>query len=187
MQKAAVSQKIKNEWTTLKQTILMSRQETEEPEEERLKKIEQKLRSGKRLTREELEFLKSRSPYLYQQAIRIQHMADGLKEQLKHCKTKQQAQQLISQTQAMVGAKDPMREAVLAALSRVKKEFTESEYYKKLPADEEKQKKTEGAAKDPFAKEEEDDITYQYEKISFGYQMATQGEDNAEESFAAEA
>ena len=54
MQQTAVSQKIKSEWTALKQTILMSRQKTEEPEEERLKKIEQKLRSGKRLTREEL-------------------------------------------------------------------------------------------------------------------------------------
>ena len=170
MQQTAVSQKIKSEWTALKQTILMSRQKTEEPEEERLKKIEQKLRSGKRLTREELEFLKSRSPYLYQQAIRIQHMADGLKEQLKHCKTKQQAQQLISQTQAMVGAKDPMREAVLAALGRVKKEFTDSEYYKKLPAD-----------------EEEDAVSYQYENTSCGYQMATQEDGMNESAFAAEA
>lgn len=186
MQQTAVSQKIKSEWTALKQTILMSRQKTEEPEEERLKKIEQKLRSGKRLTREELEFLKSRSPYLYQQAIRIQHMADGLKEQLKHCKTKQQAQQLISQTQAMVSAKDPMREAVLAALDRVKKEFTDSEYYKKLPADEEEKKKPEGT-KDPFSDEEEDEVSYQYENTSCGYQMATQEGGTNESAFAAEA
>ena len=70
-----------------------------ENEAERIKfqeKIERKIKSGAKLSQKEMNYLRRYSPYLYQHMIRVQQKRESLKEQLKHCRTKEEANQAIS-------------------------------------------------------------------------------------------
>ena len=64
---------------------------TEEEKQAELARIQAKLKSGKKLTEEEMRFLQAVDPQLYMQAARIQAMRDSLEQQLEHCKSKEEA------------------------------------------------------------------------------------------------
>ena len=62
-----------------------------ESEEERLafqSKIEKKIKTGAKLSRKEMAYLRKYNPYMYHQMVRVQQKREALKEQLKHCKSK---------------------------------------------------------------------------------------------------
>jgi c-di-AMP phosphodiesterase-like protein len=96
-------------------------------------RIEAKLKSGKKLSSKEEQFLRETDPKMYLQYQRIRSMADHMSEQLKHAKTKQQANDIITTAMSSVSDKDPCKEYALAAMNETAKEFKKSPAYGRLP------------------------------------------------------
>ena len=106
---------------------------TEEEKSNYLEKIMAKLKSGKRLTPEEMRFLQAEAPELYQQVARVQTMRDSLTARLKQCSSKEEAADVYSQTLSLVSDKDPAKEFIIAAYEDAYKEFQKSDGYQALP------------------------------------------------------
>lgn len=109
-------------------------------------KIMQKLRSGKKLTAEEMNYLRAKNPQLYAQAARVQAMRENLKNQLENCKSKEEAEKVYGNSISMVNNDDPMKEAIVAAYDDVMKEFKKTDKYQALPQREEDAKTQDGCA-----------------------------------------
>lgn len=124
---------------------------SEEMADEDKKRMEaailRKLEAGKKLTAKEIAYLKKYNPMLYQKYLRIQKMAEAMKEQLKHVRSKQQANAVICRSIGGVSDKDPDRQYIVAAMNEAAREFLHSRAYAKLPnTDEEaKERKTKQA------------------------------------------
>lgn len=110
---------------------------TEEEKQAYLAKIRAKLKSGQKLTGEEMRFLQAEDPVLYQQAARVQSMRESLEIRLKHSTSKQNAATIYSDALTMVPENDPMKEYIVAAYDDVMKEFKQSDAYQSLPATDE--------------------------------------------------
>lgn len=95
-----------------------------------------KLKSGKKLTSEEMRFLQAEDPILYQQAARVESLRDALETKLKTASSKEEALQIYTDSLSSVSEKDPMKEFIVAAYDNVYKEFQKSDEYKSLPQDE---------------------------------------------------
>ena len=68
----------------------------EEPERKNYEqKIMQKLKSGKRLSSEELDYLRIQNPELYRTAMRVENARKALRTRLSNCKSKEEVQQVI--------------------------------------------------------------------------------------------
>jgi hypothetical protein len=106
---------------------------TDEEKSRYLQQIMAKLKSGKRLTAEEMRFLQAEDPVLYQQAARIQSMRDSLSARLSHCSSKEEAAEIYSQAMSSVSDEDPAKEFVVAAYDDAYKEFQKSDAYEALP------------------------------------------------------
>lgn len=100
-------------------------------------KILQKLRSGKKLTSEEMNYLRVKNPAMYAQAARVQAMRENLKSQLESCRSKEEVEKVYGDAVSLVGKEDPMKEAIIAAYDDVTKEFKETDQYQALPEKEE--------------------------------------------------
>lgn len=100
-------------------------------------KIMQKLRSGKKLTSEEMNYLRVKNPQLYAQAARVQAMRENLKKQLENCRSKEEVEKVYGNSVSMVSKNDPMKEAIVAAYDDVMKEFKKTDKYQALPQKEE--------------------------------------------------
>ncbi len=109
---------------------------TEEEKQEYTKKIMAKLKAGKKLTTEEMHYLKDVNPDLYQKAAKVQAMRRALEEQLAHCKTKQEAQEAYMFSTSTVSEQDEMSEYIKAAYKDAYDEFCDSDEYKTLSEDE---------------------------------------------------
>ena len=165
-------------------------------ETERLKfqeKIERKIKSGAKLSQKEMNYLRRYSPYLYQHMIRVQQKRESLKEQLKHCRTKEEANQAISTAFSSISDDDPVREAMVAAVANVSEQYRSSDTYKNLPNTREDLKKLQNpkrTSSDPFKQDEEDaGDGSEYAEVSYnfngnGYQEAVTGALAAENLFA---
>lgn len=129
---------------------------TEEDKTKMSAKILQKLKAGKKLTKKEEQFLKETNPQMYIQYLRIRARAEAMAEQLKHAKTKQQANHIIMAATASVSNKDPYKEYVLAAMYKVADEYKTAPKYQRLPNTEaELEKKKNVKENDDFEKEED--------------------------------
>lgn len=106
-------------------------------------KILQKVKSGKGLTSEELEYLRGRNPEMYRIAMRVEIARKSLKTQLANCRSKEEVVQVLTvRVQVLQTMKnDPAREAMTAMVNEEIKEFQKSSEYAKLPVNEEKVKK----------------------------------------------
>lgn len=100
-------------------------------------RIIQKLRAGKKLTAEEMNYLRAKNPQLYAQAARVQAMRENLKNQLESCKSKEEVEKVYGNSVSMVAKDDPMKEAIIAAFDDVLKEFKKTDQYQALPEKEE--------------------------------------------------
>ena len=96
-------------------------------------KIMAKLKSGKNLTQEELNYLRLHNQQLYMTAMRVKYQKEALKNRLKSCKSKEEAQEVIDSATAGISKNDPDKEYIIAGLREVEKEFKKSEYYTRLP------------------------------------------------------
>ena len=114
---------------------------TEEEKEAYFNKIMGKLKSGKKLSPEEIRFLQAEYPELYQQAARVQAMRDGFETRLKTATSKQKAQEMYADSLAHISDDDPMKEYIVAAYQDAMKNFEKSDEYKELPETEEDAKR----------------------------------------------
>lgn len=101
-------------------------------------KIMQKLRSGKKLTSEEMNYLRAKNPQLYVQAARVQAMRENLRNQLENCKSKEEVEKVYGNFTSMISKDDPMKEALVAAYDDEVKEFKKTDKYQALPEKEDK-------------------------------------------------
>lgn len=106
---------------------------TEEEKTTYFNKIMGKLKSGKKLTPEEMRFLQAEYPALYQQAARVQAMREGLETRLKACHSKEEAQTMFADALSHVSDDDPMKEAITASYMDAMNEFQKSDEYRELP------------------------------------------------------
>lgn len=106
---------------------------TEEEKQAYLAKIQAKLKSGKKLTGEEMRFLQAENPVLYQQAARVQSMRESLELRLKHSTSQQNATTIYSDALSMIPEGDPMKEYIIAAYDDAMKEFKKTDEYQSLP------------------------------------------------------
>ena len=109
-------------------------------------RINAKLQSGKKLSQEEMEYLRRYNPIMYAHALRVQRMAEAVEEQLKHAKSKEEADRIITSALNGISKNDPDREYIFAAVNRVATEFHKSGAYDELPntidEDDKKKKKS---------------------------------------------
>lgn len=106
---------------------------TDEEKETYLNKILAKLKSGKKLTAEEMRFLQAENPVLYQQAARVQAMRESLETRLTHATSKENAVSIYSDAISHIGENDPMKEYIVAAYDDAMKEFQKTDTYQTLP------------------------------------------------------
>ena len=118
---------------------------SEEEKQDYEKKIRAKLQRGANLSVEELNYLRIHNPELYRSAMRVKTAKQQLKEQLRHCKSKQEANTLIVRAISRISDKDPDKTYLTAGLRKVKKRFR----YSRLPEtnDQKKDKKAHGKKK----------------------------------------
>lgn len=95
---------------------------SEEAKKDYLAKIMAKLKSGKKLTPEEMRFLQSENPVLYQQAARVQTMRESLENRMAHAKSREEAAEIYADAIAHISKDDPMKEYLAAAYGDVLKE-----------------------------------------------------------------
>ena len=100
-------------------------------------RIQQKLKSGKKLTSEEMNYLRVKNPQMYMQAARVQAMRENLEKQLQSCRSKEEVEKVYAGAVSMVGKEEPMKEAIIAAYDDAVKEFKKTDAYQALPATEE--------------------------------------------------
>lgn len=167
--------KVQQEWKSHINQILPSRKKedmSEEEKEKRLKKIEQKLKNGKKLTAEEMSFIQRYYPEKYPAIKRIQVMRETLEERLEHASSKQEVQDLYTLAVGMVSDKDPYKEEILSAYQDVLQEFKKSSVYQKLPQKTEDEKRGKGNAWNPADLEDEvRKAEYQFFTPEFDFHM----------------
>lgn len=105
----------------------------EEENAKYLGKIIAKLKNGKKLSSDELEYLRLHEPQLYMTAMRVQHKKEALMHRLKNCRSKQEAQDIIDSAIGGISKDDPDKEYLIAGIKEVEKEFKDSKFYKRLP------------------------------------------------------
>ncbi len=106
---------------------------TEEKKKKMLEKIRHKLESGKKLTAEEMQFLQKNYPELYVKAKKIEIKRKTVEERLKHCKSKEEVQEVMDQEIGIISDKDPDKVYLIKAVEEAVKEFKNTSDYKKLP------------------------------------------------------
>ena len=115
---------------------------TEDERRQYEQKVMAKLKSGKHLTSEEMNYLKLHNPVLYRTALRVELAKQRLKEQLKHCKSKEEAKNVICGAISGVSDKDPDREYIVAGLQETAKNYRKDSHYARLPETIKQEKKS---------------------------------------------
>lgn len=129
---------------------------TEAEKAEMDQRIEQKLKLGKKLTAEEMEYIKMYNPELYKRVLRIEMKRKGLRNQLKHAKSKEEVQNIVSVSLAGID-RDPDKEYMAAMINKEVSDFQKSAAYAKLPntVEEARKKKKTSEAEKYYAEKEE--------------------------------
>lgn len=138
-------------------------------------KIQAKLEAGKRLTAEEMRYLRRYNPGLYAVAMRVEAKRKSVEERLKHAHSKSEVEQILGEALSSVRKTDPAYKYIVAAVMDTVKEFKKTDSYRKLPQIEEKGKKVWVDENDVRADEENTEYkkqTITYEFTAGAYQMA---------------
>lgn len=156
----------------------------EDMDEEKRKAYEQKIRaklqSGKRLTSQELSYLRLHNPELYEIAMRVEQARQALRNRLKSCKSKEEVQQVISGQmeviKAMREAGDPATEYMAAMVDHEVQTLRESSAYARLPerTEEACKKKKQVKEKDPFEEQDKKELQQDGETY-FSWSLLQQG------------
>ena len=117
-----------------------------------------KLKSGKKLSQKEMDYLRKTNPIMYSHAMRVQRIAETIEEQLKHAKSKEEADRIISSSLSVISKNDPDKEYIVAAVNSINTEFHKSGAYNKLPNTmEEANKKNNQGSGDVFSEAEDEE------------------------------
>ncbi len=138
-------------------------------------KIQAKLEAGKRLTAEEMRYLRRYNPGLYAVAMRVEAKRKSVEERLKHAHSKSEVEQILGEALSTINKNDPNYKYLTAAVMDTIKEFKKTDSYRKLPQIEEKSKKVWVDEKDVGADENstgQKKQTIMYEFTAGAYQMA---------------
>lgn len=119
---------------------------TEEQKKKFVEKLYKKLENGKKLTPDELQYLRMNDPVTYAKAARVQTLREAFKKQLENAKSKEEAADMYLQNMSRISEDDPAKKELEAAYSDVYEEFKKTENYRRLPetrkeAEEERDKK----------------------------------------------
>jgi hypothetical protein len=96
-------------------------------------KIMAKLKAGKHLTAEEMNYLQLHNPAMYRTALRVQLEKQRIKEELKHCKSKEEANNIIAGAVSSISDKDSDKEYLVAGIMETAKNFRKDAHYARLP------------------------------------------------------
>lgn len=106
---------------------------TEEQKKKFVQRLYKKLESGKKLTPDELQYLRINDPVTYAKAARIQTLREAFKKQLENAKSKEEAADMYLQNMSRISEDDPAKKELEAAYNDVYEEFKKTENYRKLP------------------------------------------------------
>ena len=114
---------------------------TDEQKERFIKKLYAKIQSGKKLTPDEMQYLRQYDPVTYMKVARVQAQREALETQLKNCKSKEEAQDIYLDKVSRISEDDPARQELRAAYDDAFDEYKKSGDYKSLPSTEEERKR----------------------------------------------
>lgn len=106
---------------------------SEEEKKKFVQKLYRKLESGKKLSADEMQYLRKNDPVTYAKAAKVQVLRESLKKQLKSATSKEKAADIYTQAMSRISEDDPVRKEIMAAYDDVYKEFRKSDEYKALP------------------------------------------------------
>ena len=106
---------------------------SEEEKKKFVQKLYRKLESGKKLSADEMQYLRKNDPVTYAKAAKVQVLRESLKKQLKSATSKEKAADIYTQAMSRMSEDDPARKEIMAAYDDVYKEFRKSDEYKALP------------------------------------------------------
>lgn len=106
---------------------------TDAQRESFIRELYAKIQSGRKLTPDEIQYLRRYDPAAYLKAARIQAKREALANRLKNCSSKEEAQEAYTDTVAGIPEDDPARRELMAAYDRAYEEFKESGGYRALP------------------------------------------------------
>lgn len=135
---------------------------SEEEKKKFVQKLYRKLESGKKLSADEMQYLRKNDPVTYAKAAKVQVLRESLKKQLKSATPKEKAADIYTQAMSRISEDDPARKEIMAAYDDVYKEFRKSDEYKALPNTEKEAKEKEANNKNKNAQgweEKEDNDT----------------------------
>ena len=122
---------------------------TDEQKERFIKKLYAKIQSGKKLTPDEMQYLRQNDPVTYMKVARVQAQREALETQLKSCKSKEEAQNIYLDKVSRISEDDPARQELRAAYDDAFDEYKKSGDYKSLPdTEKEIRRKRENNTKD---------------------------------------
>ena len=135
---------------------------SEEEKKKFVQKLYRKLESGKKLSADEMQYLRKNDPVTYAKAAKVQVLRESLKKQLKSATSKEKAADIYTQAMSRISEDDPARKEIMAAYDDVYKELRKSDEYKALPNTEKEAKEKAANNKNKNAQgweEKEDDDT----------------------------
>lgn len=106
---------------------------SEEEKKKFVQKLYRKLESGKKLSADEMQYLRKNDPVTYAKAAKVQALRESLKKQLKSATSKEKAADIYTQAMSRISEDDPAKKEIMAAYDDVYKEFRKSDEYKALP------------------------------------------------------
>ncbi len=121
-------------------------------------RIESKLKRGKKLTAKEMDYLRVHNPELYKAALRVKMRKEQLEQQLKNCRSKEEAADVARRAFSGISKEDPHREFLTAGLNETIRQFKKSSAYARLPeTDEQVRKRKKRGGGSDFQEETEED------------------------------
>ena len=116
---------------------------SDEEKKKFIDKLYKKIKSGKKLSADEMQYLRMNDPVTYAKMAKVQIQRKALESRLKQAKSKEEALEIYTSAKSRISDDDPAREELNAAYDDAYGEFKKSEQYKKLPATEKEAKEKE--------------------------------------------
>lgn len=109
---------------------------TDEQKNKFIEKLYKKIKGGKKLSADEMQYLRINDPETYAKVAKVQIQREALKKQLEHATSKENAADIYLQAMTRITDDDPTKEQLQAAYDDVYEEFKKTQQYKGLPANE---------------------------------------------------
>ena len=86
---------------------------SEEEKKKFVQKLYRKLESGKKLSADEMQYLRKNDPVTYAKAAKVQVLRESLKKQLKSATSKEKAADIYTQAMSRISEDDPARKEII--------------------------------------------------------------------------